>query len=334
VEQQFDAIAKLIARAIRFVLTTHINPDGDGLGCEVALHAYLVRQGKSARIINHSFTPDFYRFLSPENQIEQYHPATHDPVIRAAEVIFVLDTNHPDRLGSMKDSVVTSSATIVCIDHHLEPGAFAHVYLLDEQATATGEILARLLAYLPDGALTPVMANALYTAIMTDTGSFRYPKTDPETHRIAADLIAHGADPVSSYQQVFEQGSPARLRLLGEVLSGLSLSPSGALAWMVVTQEMFRRTGTTEVDTDAFIPFALTLRGVEIGLMFTELSDCTKISFRSKGEIPINELAKQFGGNGHKNAAGARWAGSPIMESVRDVVAAAELFYQSSRKPS
>jgi phosphoesterase RecJ-like protein len=150
------------------------------------------------------------------------------------------------------------------------------------------------------------IARMLYAAIMTDTGSFRFPRTDPDIHRIAASLIEQGADPTEIYSNIYETWSPNRMRLLGEVLDTMKTRYNGKLAYLVCTQEMFQRTETTEVETDNFSTYPMNVKGVQVGILFNELPDGVKISFRSKGTIPANEMAKELGGNGHLNAAGVR----------------------------
>lgn len=186
-----------------------------------------------------------------------------------------------------------------------------------------GEILCEVLASFGQEAITPRAAHALYTAIMTDTGSFRFPKTDAKLHRIVAELIELGADPVLAYQQVYEQDSPNRLRLLGMTLSSISTAHDGKVAYLTITADMFSETGTNEADVERFVPYTLTLEGVQIGLMFTDLGDQIKISFRSKGDIPVNKLAQEFGGNGHKNAAGARVSAGNLQTVMKNVVSSA-----------
>ena len=317
---EFETFRTLIEPRTRFILTTHVNPDGDGLGTEVALALYLQNQGKQAVILNDSATPDNYLFLAKLFPIIQYDTSRHTSLLDRAEVIIVLDTNHPDRLGAMKTPVVSSSAVKICIDHHLEPGNFADLTILDDSSTATGEILYGLLKYLSGGSIDSETAVSLYTAIMTDTGSFRYPKTDSETHTIIAHLIQAGADPVAIYEQVYEHGTLSRAHLLGLALASLQTVQDGKIAYLTLTREMFASTQTTEVDTEAFVPYTLMLDKVQIGLMFSELDGIIKVSFRSKGNIGINELAKEFGGNGHKNAAGARIPNARMSEIVVQVL--------------
>lgn len=319
-QQEFELCRDIIERSRQFVLTTHVNPDGDGLGCEVALAEYLLSQGKEVAILNHSATPDYYRFLDAKQLIVQFSPEKHASIIEKADVIFILDTNTPDRLVGMKHSVISSRAKKICIDHHLDKAEFSDLYILNEPSAATGEILYRLLAFLASDKFSTETATALYTAIMTDTGSFRFPKTTPELHRLIAHLIECGADPAAVYQNVYEQGSVGRLQLLGKALSTLHVSHGGAVASICVTRAMFRETATSEPDTDNLVNYTLSISGVQIGLMFTELTDGVKVSFRSKGEIWINKLAKEFGGNGHKNAAGARVSGVSVAELTATVV--------------
>ncbi len=318
--EEFNRIQKILDQSASIVLTTHVNPDGDGLGCELALAAYLRATSKRVSILNHSATPSNYLFLDPANDLQQYDPLQHESLVSAADAIFVLDTNHPDRLVSMKDAVLKSRAKKICIDHHPDSGPFADVYVIDENATATGEIIYKMIAYLGGAVLDKSMCAGLYAAIMTDTGGFRYPKTDPEVHRIVARLIEGGADPVAIYDNVYEQGSPNRLQLLGRVLAGLTLNHDGTLAYLVVTKKMLEETSTSSEDTDAFVPYTLGVKGVKVGLMFTEQEEGVKINFRSKGDIRVNELAKQFGGNGHKNAAGARVSRIALPEIISQVV--------------
>lgn len=324
-----DAVLPYLRNHRKYVLTTHVNPDGDGLGCEIALAEWLVQEGKQVSILNASATPGFYLFLDPHRRIQQFDETRDQRTIGEADIIFVLDTNHPERLRAMQSPVLRSSAAKICIDHHLDAAPFAREYLLDEDATSTGEILYRLLLRLNGKKLSPLIAQALYCAIMTDTGSFRYPRVDPEIHAIVAHLIEMGADPVAIYTKIYEQWSVGRIRLLGETLASLTTVSGGRLAHVTVTQEALKKTGTTEVDTDNFTTYPMSVEGVQVGILFLEMQKEVKISFRSKGDLRINELAKEFGGNGHKNAAGARIVGVSLADVKNRVLKAAEKYLVS-----
>ncbi|HXX64588.1 MAG TPA: bifunctional oligoribonuclease/PAP phosphatase NrnA [Bacteroidota bacterium] len=329
----FDAILPLFRQKRRFVLTTHVNPDGDGIGSQLALAIWLRSQGKDFRIINHSPTPAVYRFLDPEGWISAFDPERDKDAVAGADVIAVLDTNQPERLRSMREAVLASKALKVCIDHHLDPDPFAAYTVIDEDATSTGEMLYRLLLLLKGPALGADIASALYCAIMTDTGSFRYPRVDPEIHTIVAHLIECGADPVQIYREVYERWSSGRIRLLGATLATLKTEFAGRLAHISITEKMLAETGTTEEDTDTFTSYPMSVDGVRAAVLFLELPEGVKISFRSKGNIPINELAQEFGGNGHKNAAGARVEEHALAAVRARVLAAAGKYVDERRAP-
>ncbi|HEY6191124.1 MAG TPA: bifunctional oligoribonuclease/PAP phosphatase NrnA [Bacteroidota bacterium] len=322
--------ASIMALHQEFVLTTHVNPDGDGLGSELALAWALRQMGKSVSILNHSSTPENYRWLDPGQDLVQFSSDRDRQTLLKADCIVVLDTNHPARLPSLEEPLRAAKGVKIVVDHHLDPDPFADRYVIDDGATSTGEIVYRILKELPGVSITKEIARALYTAIMTDTGSFRYPRTDPEIHLIAAHLIERGADPTSIFENVYENWSPGRLRLLGEVLDSMKIAHDGKLAYIVCTQKMFSATGTTGVDTDNFTTFPMGVRGVLVGILFNELENGVKISFRSKGRIPVNELAKEFGGNGHLNAAGARLFDARLDAVVPEVVARAKKYVAGS----
>lgn len=318
----FETLTSTIQKNNSFVLTTHVNPDGDGLGSELALARTLRNLGKQATIINHSATSEQYVWLDEQNEILTFTPERDTEKILQADVILVVDTNHPDRLRSMKDLVLASKATKVVIDHHLDADSFAQHYIINADATSTGEIVYQFLISLDITLIDKETARFLYTAIMTDTGSFRFPRTDAETHHIAAHLLDCGADPTELYSNVYEQWSVGRMRLLGEMLDSMKLACDGKVAYVVCTRKMFEQTGTSEVETDNFTTYPMSVRGVLVGMLFNEMPNGVKISFRSKGTIPINKLANEFGGGGHLNAAGARLYDVSLEESVRRVLGA------------
>ena len=321
-----NQVRSLIQQSHRCVLTTHVNPDGDGLGSELALARFLQKLGKEATIINHSATPDNYLWIDTNNEIIRFVPERDREKILQADLLFILDTNQPDRLRSIEPFLHQSKAIKIVIDHHLEPHTFADHYLIDDEATSTGEIIYRVIISMNKELIDTSIAEALYTAIMTDTGSFRFPRTDSETHHIIAHLLEYDLSPMRMYANIYENWSLGRMRLLGEVLDSMQTMYDGKLAYVVCTRKMFRETGTTEVETDNFTTYPMSVRGVVIGILFNELQNGVKISFRSKGTIPINQLAKEFGGNGHLNAAGARLFDVKLEEIVPQVVEQAKKY--------
>lgn len=320
-------IVELIKNNQNFVLTSHVNPDGDSIGSELALYYYLINLQKNANIINYSSTPDNYLFLDKSKIIEKFDENKHKEVLLNSDVIFILDTNEYKRLKNMENWVANSPAKKICIDHHLGSNKNGfNLYATDESSPATGEILYKLFTYGGTNHINSEIATALYTAIMTDTGSFRFPRTSPETHRITAKLIEKGADPVGIYSQVYGRSSVGRVRLLSRFLDGIHLEYDNKLIYSAITQKDFSETGTNEYDSDGFSHFLMNLESSQIGIIFTEAKTGVKLSFRSKGDIYVNELAKEFGGGGHKNAAGAWVTGYNIPALIDEVMLKAKKY--------
>jgi phosphoesterase RecJ-like protein len=305
-KNEIKILRDIITKYSTFLLTTHVNPDADALGSELALARLLRKLGKQTTILNYNKTPDHLEWMDNEKQIIHFDAERDKEKILRSEVILVIDTNQPYRVRTMEPFVLQSKAIKVVIDHHLESDPFSQHYVVDTDATSTGEIVYRIVQLYGEKYFDQTIARMLYAAIMTDTGSFRFPRTDPEIHHIAAFLIEQGADPTEIYSNIFETWSPNRMRLLGEVLDTMKTAYDGKLAYIVCTHEMFQRTETSEVETDNFSTYPMSVKGVLVGMLFNELPNGVKISFRSKGTLPANEMAKELGGNGHLNAAGVR----------------------------
>ncbi|CUU02127.1 phosphoesterase RecJ domain-containing protein [Candidatus Kryptobacter tengchongensis] len=323
-----DEVKYVVKKSQNFVITTHVNPDGDGLGCEMALLYFLEKLGKYATVINVSETPDNYKFLDPENKILTFNEGDYDHIekILNADVIFICDMNQSHRLRAMEKYVLQSKAIKIIIDHHLETQNFADYYLIDVDVPASGEIVYKLIKSFDGFEIDKKIATGIYTAIMTDTGSFRFPRTDSETHRIVAELLDAGVDPTEIYEKVYEQSSIGRIKLLGKCLSDLGTEYDGQLGYIIVTQQMLKYYGVKEWETDGFVQSILSIAGIKVAIFILELRDGVKLSFRSKGDIPLNELAKEFGGNGHKNAAGARLYSISVDEVLEQVLKKAEKY--------
>ncbi len=290
----------------KFVLTTHMSSDGDGIGSQLALARGLRKLGCDVSLINPTPVPENFYFLL-ERQDEIVTPADmKDPrkaFVNALTV--VLDMGAFERLGAVLPLTHLSEGMVV-VDHHRMEKVSGVQYIVDSTACATGEVTARIL----DGLQVPYdlsIAEPLYVAVLTDTGGFRYPGTTPETHRLAARLLEAGVDPQKVYTEIFERQSPIRLRLTGEVLSTLRLSPKGKVAWMVIDRPMLDRAGAQWDDADDMVNFTLQVDGVVAGFYFKELdTGMTKVSCRSRGDFAIDEFVSQWGGGGHHHAAGVR----------------------------
>ena len=312
-------ILDLIKNHENFLITSHVNPDGDSIGSEIALYKYLIKQGKKVSVINYSKTPDNYLFLDSGNIIQQFDENRHKQLISDSDVIFILDTNEYSRLKSMAPLIKESHAKKVCIDHHLGESNGFDYYFCDTDSPATGEILFKMFTLNGINNIDKEIAVPLYTAIMTDTGSFRFPRTDSETHQIAAKLIEHGADPVSIFNEVYDKAPLGRIKLLSRFLNTLKTAYDNKLAYAHIYLKDFEETGTNVFDTEGFSHHLMSINTVQMGIIFTQTPRGVKISFRSKGEIYVNNLAKEFGGGGHMNAAGA-WVDNGDMDKLTEEV--------------
>jgi phosphoesterase RecJ-like protein len=284
------------------LISVHKSPDGDALGSQLALMLALEKAGKSVTAHNLDPVPEIYRFLPHANRIK-----TGKLMSGPYDACIVLDAD-PPRTGLFDDS--KPADTLINIDHHITNSSdWPHTWL-DPSASATGEMVYRLVREwgIP---LDRDIALCLYTAIFTDTGSFRYTNTSPESMKISASLLEAGADPWLVTENVYESFAFRRLKLLGNILAAMERSEDGRIAWVVVTEELYRKTGTTAEDTDNFINFVRSAKGVEVAVLFRQTAEREyKISLRSKGRVDLSGLAKSLGGGGHQNAAGSTLQGT------------------------
>ncbi|RME40420.1 MAG: hypothetical protein D6796_17220 [Caldilineae bacterium] len=228
------------------------------------------------------------------------------------------------RLGCVGEALSAAGKFSICIDHHPTGDPFTDLHHIDPQAAATGELIFDLIGAM-GGDLTPPIAEALFTAIATDTGYFRFSSTRPRTHQIVARLLAHGVEPARIYRLLYEQQSLARMHLKGHMLQNISLAANGQIAWVGLSQAVLRRFGVSHLDLDGFSGLPLQIGGVKISIFLVELPEGkVKISFRSDGEIAVNRLAVQLGGGGHVPAAGATVPGELAAVTERVVAEAVE----------
>ena len=303
----------------RFLVTTHINADGDGIGSELGLTRFLRHLGKEVTILNSTPTPRNYRFLDASGEIQIFDCSTAAQEYQGTEIIFIVDISKWERLGPMIDFVRHHSAPKICIDHHPFCGSFADINLICEEACASGELVLELINAM-HVTLTPEIAEPLYASILTDTGAFRFPNTTEKTHLTAAQLLSTGIDSSYIYEEIYERCSHARVKLLGETLCNLEYLHSGRLAWMMITQPMIHQAGAETEEIEGFADLARGIRKVEASLLFIELPDGkVKVSLRSKGEVDVNKFASKFGGGGHRHASGILIDG-PISIAVNRVL--------------
>jgi phosphoesterase RecJ-like protein len=309
-------LSTLIETHDRFAVTTHVRPDGDALGSEVGMVGLLRQKGKDVRAINTSRTPPRYDFLDPDGTLFEHFGTTVQPAdLDDREVLVILDLSSWGQLGEMADWVRAFSGPRIVVDHHVSQDDLGATYLKDTMAEATGTLVVRA-AHALNVPITPQMATGLLTAIAMDTGWFHHPNTSPSTLRTAAELVESGADINEIYRLLSERNTLGRLKMMGETLVSLQTDLDGRIAYAAVTRDDFERTGAIPPDTEDLVDFTVSIRGVEVGLLFIEQArGGIKMSIRSRNGLDCSRLAALFGGGGHKAAAGATLP-DPLDEAV------------------
>ncbi len=323
------AAGAALAGARRVVLTSHVNPDGDGLGSEVALAHLLRGRGVEVAIANPTATPARFDFLLRDLPgADRYRDAVK--AIREADLLCVLDIADTGRLGHLGAAVTAHGAPVVCVDHHASPGSLPPgPRYVDAGAAATGELIYEM-AYANEWPVTVPAARALYVALLTDTGGFRFSNTHPRTLRVAADLLETGIDPESIYLDVYATAPEGRPRLLAETLQTLVVERDLGLAWVTVPPGAMERYRLTPDDLDGVVEHPRSIAGVRLAILFREMSQGrVKVSLRSVGDVDAADLAHRFGGGGHAKAAGLALAGT--LPEVQQTVLAAARAYLSER---
>lgn len=322
-------VGRLIEKNRRFVVTSHANPEADAAGSQVALARYLQGLSKSVRMVSPSPTPESCRFLDPDGEIVLFDPGRASALLGAVDLVFILDLSSWKQLGSFADHLRSDKIQRVCIDHHKDPDEdIAQMIVRDDTAAATGVLIYEMIQAL-GGEMTPAIVQALYAALATDTGSFRFANTDARALRIGADLVEAGAKPESIYRKVFENRRWAAVKLLPAVFSTLGRSANGALAWVHITREMLAEAGGRYDDTDSYIDLLRAIKGVEVCAIFKEGENgIARVSLRSTGSVDVQRFARSFGGGGHTRAAGLSFEGT-VEEAIGSVIAGLEMLVRT-----
>ncbi|AMV36734.1 DHH family phosphoesterase [Planctomyces sp. SH-PL62] len=314
-------LADLVEKYDRFLLTTHIRPDGDALGSEVGMAGLLRQKGKDVRVVNTSRTPPRYDYLDPDGTFFEHFSSLPAGSLDDREVAVILDLSAWSQLGDMADFFRGFRGPKVVVDHHVSQDDLGAVFLKDTSAEAAGTLVMRAIKAL-GGSFTKEVATGLFTAIAMDTGWFRHPNTKPSTLLAASELIEAGAEIDRIYRDLFERNTLAGLRLTGEFLAGMKTDLDGRVAYSTVSLEDLERTGSIPSDTEDLVDYTVSLRGVEIGLLLIELPHGgVKGSLRSRAGADCARIAAEFGGGGHKAAAGLSLPG-PLPVAVDRVLAA------------
>jgi len=302
----WQPVIDAIEQAERIMLITHCNPDGDGIGAQQALYDFLSATGKQVSMHNRDGVPRIYRFLAHADKVGQGDWCG----AQTADLIIALDCGAFGRLG-MSESFFTG-ATLLNIDHHASNKLFGDINLVEARYCATGAMIFDLMLAM-QAPLTTVSATAIYTAVMTDTASFRLASATPAVYRMAACLIEAGAEPWPTTVNVYESRSLAGMQMMTACLSTLEIRHAGRSAWIYVDQDIYRQTGADVEDTEGLIDYARSIDGVEVAVFMRvdeHDSNCWKVSFRGKTWANVGDLAASLGGGGHAYAAGCVLRGS------------------------
>lgn len=311
-EHEFQEIKALLIAPKNIIIVPHKNPDGDAMGSTLGLYHYLIKNHHKATVIAPNDYPDFLKWLPGQEHVVVYDAdRSHaDSLIEQADLIFTLDFNALHRAGDMASILETSKALKIMIDHHQQPDSYAEYMYSDATMSSTCEMVYRFIEHL--GALDVIdapIATCIYTGILTDTGSFRFPSSTSTTHLVVADLIDKGANHSEIYNAIYDTNSYERLQLLGVALKNLKVLPEYRTAYITLSQEELNAANFRKGDTEGFVNYGLSIKDIIFAVIFIEHKQegITKISFRSEGNFSVNEFSRQnFGGGGHTNAAGGK----------------------------
>jgi bifunctional oligoribonuclease and PAP phosphatase NrnA len=300
---------QILNKPKKVVIIPHKNPDGDALGSTLALNFFLNKTGHQSHVVSPNEYPDFLNWLPGQEGILKHTTETDKAVelIKAADLIFTLDFNSLGRVEMLEPHINASSAKKIMIDHHQEPSDYADIMYSDSNIGSTCEMVYNLISHLDAAQIDQKIATCLYTGIMTDTGSFRFPSTTPKTHHVIAELIDKGANHSEIHQNIYDTFTFDRLRLLGTALTNLKKIKELPVVYITISQEELNRNNFKKGDTEGFVNYGLSLVGISVAVIMieNEQEQIIKMSFRSKGAFSVNDFARTyFNGGGHHNAAG------------------------------
>lgn len=314
---------RLVSEAERVLITTHVRPDGDALGSELAMADLLLQKGKEVEIFNASPTPDRYRFMDPTGtRVRALRVGTETPNLDP-DLIIVLDTGTWSQLAGVAPFFRSSKAKKVVIDHHVSQDDLDALRLVDTSAAACGMLVHEAFSHLAVE-MTSQSAISLFVAISTDTGWMRHSNCSQQVLTVLGELVAAGAKPHEIFRLLYEQNRVERLRLMALMIERIDLSVDGRLATSHLLWEDIIACHAHPMETEDFINQPLTLKGVEAAILFIgQLEGGTKVSFRSRGGLNVAELAERFGGGGHRPAAGASLS-LPVAEAMKQIIPVTE----------
>lgn len=308
-KQLLEEFIQILNTSKKVVIIPHKNPDGDALGSTLALNFFLNKTGHQSSLISPNEYPDFLNWLPGQEGVLKHTTETNKAVelIKAADLIFTLDFNSLGRVELLEPHINASSAKKIMIDHHQDPSDYADIMYSDSNIGSTCEMVYNLISQLNASQIDQKIATCLYTGIMTDSGSFRFPSTTSKTHHVIAELINKGANHSEIHQNIYDTFTFDRLRLLGTALTNLKKIKELPVVYITISQEELNKNNFKKGDTEGFVNYGLSLVGISMAVIMieNEQEQIIKMSFRSKGAFSVNDFAKTyFNGGGHHNAAG------------------------------
>jgi len=305
-------LSKLISESSDILLISHINPDGDAIGSQIALHQFLISIGKKVDMLTPNYLQEFLKWMKSSDLIHVFLKERRKCIklINKADLIIMLDFNQSNRMGEAEDMVLRSGAHKILIDHHLNPSIDADLIISEPSMCSTAELMHRLICELNGKPfINEVYAEALYTGIITDTGNFEHGSYTPDSMRIVADLLEAGIDKSRILDLIYNNFTADRMKLLGYALNKrMVVLPEFKSSYIYLTKDDLREYNHIKGDTEGFVNMPLSIKGVEFSTFFMEKDGFIKLSFRSKGNFPSHEIASSyFSGGGHMNASGGEY---------------------------
>ena len=310
--QDIQAIQLLLSTPKKIVIIPHRGPDGDAMGSTLGLYHFLLKSNHHPVVVSPNEFPDFLAWMPGSETVKIYEKdkANCTKILEEAELIFTLDFNALHRTGEMETVLATLKAPFIMIDHHQKPDDYATFTYSDTSFGSTCEMLYNFILFLgKKEAIDKTIGTCIYTGILTDSGSFRFPKTTGDTHRIVAELIDLGVENTEIPTLLFDNSSYGRLQLLGRALQNMKVITEHKTAYTTLTQDELNAFDYVKGDTEGIVNYGLSIKGILFTAIFIENKEekIIKISFRSQGDFDVNQFARDhFHGGGHRNAAGGK----------------------------
>jgi len=319
---EWKQLTEYISKSKTILLSTHRDPDGDGLGSEIGFYYYLKSINKNVNIVNISPTPNKYKFLDQE-QIIQAYDRKIDSLIIDTDLVIVFDLGDFTRLGELGERIKENNINVVNMDHHIPRDDSPYIFsIVNQKSPSTTYMIWKYFEYLNinNSPLSDNIAIALYTGLVNDTGSFRYNLVTSDSHNMASHLLESNVNPDEIYTQIYENRSISKINLLASMISKIKFFQNNKVAYTIINKETFSKSDSSIDDAEGFSEFIRGIDGIEISFSIIQRNDIYKISFRSSGTYTVNDIAALFGGGGHLLAAGCTINRQDLDETIETIL--------------